>query len=63
MKTEDEKHVVDKMHKNPRFVEDACRFILAEAKNKFKKAKIKVKVTSYESIHPHNVIAEASALT
>jgi GTP cyclohydrolase FolE2 len=44
-------------------VEDACRFILAEAKNKFKKAKIKVKVTSYESIHPHNVIAEASALT
>ena len=63
LKTEDEKHVVDKMHKNPRFVEDACRFILAEAKNKFKKAKIKVKVTSYESIHPHNVIAEASALT
>lgn len=63
LKTEDEKAVVEKMHKNPRFVEDACREILSLAKKKYKKSMINVKVTSHESIHPHNVTAEASAET
>ncbi|MBM3309549.1 MAG: GTP cyclohydrolase IV [Candidatus Altiarchaeales archaeon] len=63
LKTEDEKHLVNKMHSNPRFVEDVCRKILSEAKQKYKNSKIKVKVISYESIHPHNVIAEAKAET
>ena len=63
LKTEDEKAVVEKMHKNPRFVEDACREILAHAKKKYKNSTINVRVVSYESIHPHNVTAEASAKT
>ncbi|MFH1125829.1 MAG: GTP cyclohydrolase, FolE2/MptA family [Candidatus Altiarchaeota archaeon] len=63
LKTEDEKFLVEQMHSNPKFVEDVCRQVLAEAKKKYKKSKIKVKVTSYESIHPHNVVAEAKAAT
>jgi GTP cyclohydrolase-4 len=63
LKTEDERAVVEKMHKNPRFVEDACREILAAAKRKYRKSLISVKVTSQESIHPHNVTAEATAKT
>lgn len=63
LKTEDEEFVVRRMHSNPRFVEDACRQILAKAKQKYKNSRIKVEVISYESIHPHNVIAEARAET
>jgi len=63
LKTEDEKYLVEKMHANPRFVEDACRHILAEAKQAYKKSRINVRVISFESIHPHNVLAEAQAET
>jgi GTP cyclohydrolase FolE2 len=63
LKTEDEKYLVEKMNSNPKFVEDVCRYVLSEAKQKYSASKINVKVTSYESIHPHNVIAEARAET
>ncbi len=59
LKTADEKKVVEQMFSNPKFVEDVCRSILANAKKKFKKCRIKAKAISYESIHRHNVIAEA----
>lgn len=57
LKTEDEKHVVNEMMANPKFVEDVCRGILSNSK-KFPKSLIKVKVVSQESIHRHDVVAE-----
>jgi GTP cyclohydrolase-4 len=63
LKTEDEKYLVEKMHANPRFVEDACRHIISQAKKHYKNCKINAKVVSYESIHPHNVVAQANAET
>jgi len=63
LKTEDEKFVVERMHANPRFVEDVCRAILAKARQRYRNSRVGVRVVSYESIHPHNVIAEAKAET
>jgi len=60
LKTEDEKHVVNKMFERPRFVEDLTRDILRRAKRKYKNSKIHVKTISEESIHRHDVIAEGS---
>jgi len=60
LKTEDERAVVNEMFSNPKFVEDVCREILSNAKSKFKNSKIRVKVISNESIHRHDVVAEAS---
>ncbi|MFH1054758.1 MAG: GTP cyclohydrolase, FolE2/MptA family [Candidatus Altiarchaeota archaeon] len=60
LKTEDERHVVEKMFKNPKFVEDVVRDILHDAKKRFRGCRIKSKVISYESIHRHDVIAEGS---
>jgi len=60
LKSEDERHVVRKMFKNPKFVEDVAREILENAKGKFKHAKIRSKAISNESIHRHDVIAEGS---
>lgn len=62
LKTPDEAEVVKTMHQNPKFVEDVCRDIIQAAK-KFKHAKITAKATSQESIHPHDVIAEATTTT
>ncbi|AEH23839.1 GTP cyclohydrolase IV [Pyrococcus yayanosii] len=61
LKTMDENAVVQKMYENPKFVEDVAREILAKAKERFR-GKIHVKVTSHESIHKHDVIAETWAL-
>lgn len=63
LKTEDEKQVVKEMHDNPKFVEDVTRTILKNAKKRFRKAKIRAKTISEESIHRHNVVAEGSAET
>jgi len=60
LKTEDEKHVVKKMFFRPRFVEDVTRFILDNAKKRFKNCKIRARVISEESIHRHDVMAEGS---
>jgi GTP cyclohydrolase-4 len=60
LKTEDERHVVEKMHRNPKFVEDVAREMLEGAKKRFKKAKIRSRVISNESIHRHDVIAEGT---
>jgi len=60
LKTPDENSVVRRMYENPKFVEDVAREILIKAKKKFP-GKIHVKVVSNESIHKHDVIAEAWA--
>lgn len=63
LKTEDEKHVVQKMFENPRFVEDVTRLVLQGAKERFKNSEIEVKTISEESIHRHDVVAEGSTCT
>lgn len=63
LKSEDENHVVQEIFKNPVFVEDVARNILAGAKKAFKHCHIHVTAVSEESIHRHDVKAEASAST
>ncbi|AFK23283.1 GTP cyclohydrolase IV [Pyrococcus sp. ST04] len=58
LKTSDENAVVRRMYENPKFVEDVAREIFAKAIEKFR-GKVHVKVISNESIHKHDVIAEA----
>ncbi len=60
LKSEDEKHIIEKMFKNPKFVEDVTRGILNNAKKRFGNAKVRAKTISEESIHRHNVVAEGS---
>lgn len=60
LKTEDEKRVVEGMYSNPRFIEDVCRGMLDNAKKQFKDSVIHAKAVSHESIHRHDVVAEAS---
>ncbi|MBD3262572.1 MAG: GTP cyclohydrolase IV [Candidatus Altiarchaeales archaeon] len=62
LKTEDEAWVVNRMHENPLFVEDVCRNIISGAQ-RFSDSRIKVKVVSEESIHRHDVVAEAESST
>ncbi|MFC2154051.1 GTP cyclohydrolase, FolE2/MptA family [Candidatus Altiarchaeota archaeon] len=63
LKTEDENEVIQKLYANPMFVEDVCRKIIHETKKRYKKSGIKATVISQESIHRHNVKAEAVAKT
>jgi GTP cyclohydrolase-4 len=60
LKTEDEIYVVEKMHSNPKFVEDVTRTIIDAARKRFPGCRIRVKTISQESIHRHDVIAESS---
>ncbi|ODS42667.1 MAG: GTP cyclohydrolase [Candidatus Altiarchaeales archaeon IMC4] len=62
LKSQDEAYVIEKMFKNPKFVEDVCRGIIYRAKKTFKGCKINAKVISQESIHRHDVIAEGEAV-
>lgn len=56
LKSEDEAHVIETMHENPRFVEDVTRRILERSKRFGCKAR--AECISYESIHRHNVYSE-----
>lgn len=58
LKTNDEASLVEEMFKNPKFVEDVSRDCFRLAKNLKFKGKIKIRATSYESIHKHNAISE-----
>lgn len=60
LKTMDEKHVVEKMHANPKFVEDVAREILTNAHDEFRNCMIRSRAVSLESIHKHDVVAEGS---
>jgi GTP cyclohydrolase IV len=59
LKTEDEVYVVEKMHANPKFVEDVTRGVIDAARKRFPGCGIHVKTISQESIHRHDVIAES----
>ena len=58
LKTNDEAAVVEEMFKNPKFVEDVARDCFRQAKNLNFKGKVKIRATSFESIHKHNAISE-----
>ena len=61
LKRPDEKVVTEQAYDNPAFVEDIVRDITMDLKHFQEKkviGKFYVKVTSYESIHPHNAFAE-----
>ncbi len=62
LKREDEREVVMKAHKNPKFVEDVVRDILKEVLEKYPNLPDDVMVIarseSLESIHKHNAFAE-----
>jgi GTP cyclohydrolase-4 len=58
LKTNDEAAVVEEMFKNPKFVEDVARDCFRLAKNLNFKGRVKIRATSFESIHKHNAISE-----
>lgn len=63
LKRPDELFVVNKAHRNPRFVEDVVRGIIAGALGMYSdfgdEAFIMAKQINYESIHKHDAFAEA----
>jgi GTP cyclohydrolase FolE2 len=65
LKAEDEQWIIDKMWKNPLFVEDVTRNLLQLALKHFsnRKLEIEAKVISQESIHKHNIISKGSTRT
>ena len=58
LKTSDEAAVVEEMFRNPKFVEDVARDCFRHAKNLNIKGRVKIRATSYESIHKHNAFSE-----
>jgi len=58
LKRPEEKQVVEEIHQNPKFVEDANRKCVALLKEKYSGRRCRVKCISFESIHDHNVSAE-----
>ncbi|MFX0086172.1 MAG: GTP cyclohydrolase I FolE2 [Candidatus Hodarchaeota archaeon] len=59
LKAEDEQWLIDRMWKNPLFVEDVTRNLLEFALNQFKERdlEIRAKSVSQESIHKHNIMS------
>ncbi|NIO36530.1 hypothetical protein GTO27_02380 [Candidatus Bathyarchaeota archaeon] len=62
LKRREEKEVVEKIHREPKFVEDVVRQCVQLLKEKYPKRHCKVKCVSYESIHDHNVCSEWSGI-
>ena len=58
LKTVDEAAVVEEMFRNPRFVEDVARDCFRQAQNLKFTGKVKIRATSFESIHKHNAVSE-----
>ncbi|HXQ92627.1 MAG TPA: GTP cyclohydrolase, FolE2/MptA family [Nitrososphaerales archaeon] len=58
LKTSDEAAVVEAMFRNPKFVEDVARDCFKQARNLKFKGRVKIRATSYESIHKHNAVSE-----
>ena len=67
MKRSDERAVVEKAHRNPRFVEDCVREMLSGALGAFpdlhEDAFIRARQENLETIHQHNVVAERYGLS
>lgn len=62
LKRPEEKEIVEKIHENPRFVEDVIRNCVQLLKEKYSGRSCKVKCVSLESIHDHNVCSEWSGV-
>ena len=58
LKRPEEKEVVERIHRNPRFVEDVVRKCVELLRNKYSNISCQVKCISIESIHDHNVCSE-----
>ena len=62
LKRPEEKEIVEKIHKNPMFVEDVVRKCVQSLREKYPKKFCRVKCVSFESIHDHNVCSEWSGV-
>ncbi len=67
MKREDERHVVEKAHANPRFVEDCVREMIRQVAENYSEALapgafVMARQENLETIHRHNVVAERYGL-
>ena len=62
LKRPEEKEVVERIHQNPKFVEDVVRKCVQLLKEKYHGRYCKVKCISFESIHDHNVCSEWSGV-
>ena len=62
LKRPEEKEVVERIHENPKFVEDVVRKCVQILKEKYHGRYCKVKCVSFESIHDHNVCSEWSGV-
>lgn len=64
MKRSDERHVVEKAHQNPRFVEDCVREMIRQVSSKYPQLAdggfVLARQENFETIHRHNVVAERS---
>lgn len=58
LKTIDEAAIVEEMFRNPKFIEDVARDCFRQAKNLEFVGRVKIRATSYESIHKHNAVSE-----
>jgi GTP cyclohydrolase FolE2 len=62
LKRPEEKAIVEKIHKNPRFVEDVVRHCVELLRQNYSNIYCRVKCVSIESIHDHNVCSEWSGI-
>lgn len=62
LKRPEEKEVVERIHQNPKFVEDVVRKCAQLLKERYHGRYCKVKCVSFESIHDHNVCSEWSGV-
>ena len=62
LKRPEEKEIVERIHQNPKFVEDVVRQCVQSLKEKYPKRHCKVKCVSFESVHDHNVCSEWSGV-
>jgi len=62
LKRPEEKEIVERIHENPRFVEDVVRKCVQLLKKKYPGRYCRVKCVSYESVHDHNVCSEWSGI-
>jgi len=62
LKRPEEKEVVEKIHQNPKFVEDVTRQCVQLLREKYPKRYCRAKCVSFESIHDHNACSEWSGV-
>jgi GTP cyclohydrolase I len=62
LKRPEEKEIVEKIHKNPKFVEDVVRKCVQLLRERYPGRYCRVKCVSFESIHDHNVCSEWSGV-